>query len=148
MEGTWKDDRTLDEMATTDAEMLERCYKQSDSFDFRSVRECQRFIAECMKATLSKFGVDLSAGADPNEVDAAMKKNGVKVEHRTKYPPAEAWKAGIYIYKNSELVAFISHPAVREKQKLISLTGQTTNPAHAPFHVRTNCKVIASRLII
>ena len=110
MKGTWKDDRTLDEMATTDAEMLDRCYKQANRYNFKSVNQCKAFMGECVKATLAKFGIDLSITANPDALDAAMKHHDVKVEHRVDYDKENAWKKGIYIYKDSELVAFISGP--------------------------------------
>lgn len=147
MKGTWKDDRTLDEMATTDAEMLERCYKKSDHYDFKTVYQCQRFIAECLRATLKKFGIEISGAANPAAVDAAMRTHGVKVEHRLDYHGDDQWKKGLYIYKDSELVAFISHPLKERKQTLVSLPGRILNPGHTPFRVYTNCKVITSRLV-
>ena len=42
--------------------------------------------------------------------EAWVKKHGIKVENRPYDEPEDKWREGLYIYKDNEIVGFISHP--------------------------------------
>lgn len=94
----------VDELKDYDIDMLEH------NLDKNAKDYNAGAAPELLFKTLKKLGVDISESEE--SVDAAMKKNGVKVEHRTNYD--DTWRNGTYIYKGMDLAGFISEPLFKK----------------------------------
>jgi len=112
IDAPWTDDRILEDVEADDKKMLENCWDRAKGHYFSHLKGAKYFMGETLNGVLAKLGVPLSIHGDPDEIDKKMAENRVKVEHRVDYPNDEAWRRGIYVYKNDELAAFISHPIV------------------------------------
>lgn len=143
----WTDDRTLDELEGDDKKQLEKCWQKAQAYHFKNLNEARAFMGESMRAALSKMGVPLDRNTDPNRLDGLMKHHNVKVEHRINYPADEAWRRGLYIYKNEELAVFISHPVVNSPTLNKAAPSRIIVPENLSRYVLwTNAWSVANRL--
>lgn len=139
---TYIDNLTLAEMGENDRDMAESALKESKQYKFgQSLAKATRFMAACVDASLHYCGVHVPLIAGSTEIrarslDKQMNVQGVKVERRKHHKGSDAWRNGLYIYKDDVVVAFISEPvAVRAASRLIIGAGA---PEYAVY---TNAKV-------
>jgi len=124
------DNRTLGEIKSADIANLEHVlHKQCKEHLFPNGTAAMEFVGQCLFKQLRKLGVKVTANVDERFVDRMLVKNNVKVEPRKYAEDEDKWRDGIYVYKDNEIVGFISHPAPL----------QATNIIHAPMvAVKTN----------
>ncbi|MHC4417212.1 MAG: hypothetical protein ACYSU6_01355 [Planctomycetota bacterium] len=133
----YRDDMTLSEMAENDAYMVEERIKGASSYFFISMSQALKFVHACMKKTLDRLGVKVRPDSEPRFVDRMLKNRKVQVEHRNKYKGVDGWRNGIYIYKDGELIAFISTVLKRHKEGKVDML---IPREHMEFIVITNAK--------
>lgn len=133
----YRDDMTLSEIAENDTYMVEETIRNADRFFFYSLVSAQRFVGACMKNTMDYIGVKIRPNMHEKMVDRLLKSHKVQVEHRNKYQDEDAWRNGIYIYKNGELVAFISTVLERDPYGKINVN---IPHEHARYVVITNAR--------
>ena len=78
-------------------------------------KKCYEFRENCIKKVLESFGCRLSFSLQPRRFQKKLEKFGLKVERRI-YKNDDEWRSGVYIYRNNEIIAFVSEP-VRVKEK-------------------------------
>ena len=125
------DNRTLDEIRANDIDNIGHITKHElKEHLFSSKSKAGPFIGTCLFARLRKLGVKIDQHVDERFVDRMLKKHGIKVENRPYDEPEDKWREGLYIYKDNEIVGFISHPQ--------PLGGGAIHLLAPQFVVRTN----------
>lgn len=116
------DNRTLGEIKAADVENLEYIIqKQCKEYLFDSGTKAAEFVGKCLFKRLRKLGVKVDGQIDDRFVDAMLKKHNVKVENRRYDQEDEKWKDGIYVYKDGEIVGFISQPRPQRSEGTVFL---------------------------
>ena len=133
------DNRTLGEIKADDIANLEHViHKQCKEHLFASGTAAAEFVGHCLFKRLRKLGVKVNERIDERFVDAMLRKNNVKVENRRYTDEEDKWREGIYIYKDGEIVGFISQPThVRSEGNVFQLSPQVS--------VKTNIRPGRSR---
>ena len=117
----YRDDLTMDELRENDIEMTKDAIRNAKRYVFRTPRQAQAFVGQCVQMTLNHCGLMILEGMPAELVQRKMDENKVQVENRTKdphggsgpfYKGGDSWKNGLYIYKKGELVAFVSAPMI------------------------------------
>lgn len=105
------DNRTLGEIKADDIANLEDViHKQCKEHLFPDGTTAAEFVGQCLFTRLRKLGVKVNGRVDERFVDRMLKKHNVKVENRRYEEEEDKWREGIYIYKDNEIVGFISQP--------------------------------------
>jgi len=128
------DNRTLGEIKAADVENLEYIIqKQCKEHLFPNGTTAAEFVSKCLFKRLRKLGVKVNGQIDERFVEAMLEKHNVKVENRRYEEEQDKWREGIYIYKDGEIVGFISQPThVRSEGNVFLMTPQVS--------VKTNIK--------
>lgn len=112
------DDRYLEEISSDHREAFKQLSKKFKTSKFRQMEGARKYRLACLDAALLKIGVNYSAAIKfavdqddaERQIDLMLKTQKVAIENRTQETrpdlPGAEW--GIYIYKDSELVYFIS----------------------------------------
>lgn len=103
-------DMTLEEMEQHDIENLTYLMKNGKENHFPNLFAARVFVRESLDGILKRCGVQCSSEAHPAFVDKQLGDNGVKVENRT-YQGEDMWRSGLYVYKENEIVGFVSLPS-------------------------------------
>lgn len=135
---TYREDMTIDEIKVNDKEMQAVAIRNANRYFFVEMHQAAHFIGDCLKKTLDYLGVVIGPKTHPKFVDRMLKKNKVEVENRKHYKDQDAWKQGLYIYKDGELVTFISTIVEGKPDGALIWTGERDN---AKFSVITNAKI-------
>ncbi len=137
---TYREKMTLDEIKVNDREMQDISIKNANRYYFVTYKEAKNFIGGCLKTTLDRLGVTIVPNMHAGFVDRMLKNNKVEIEERDQrfYKGKEAWKQGLYIYKDGEMVTFIS---VIVEGKPDGALIWTTDRDNAKFSVITNAKI-------
>ena len=133
----YRDDMTLSEIADNDAYMVEAKIKNASSYFFVTLPQALKFIHACMKRTMDHLGVKIRPDSEPRFIDKVLKNKKVQVEHRNKYKDIDGWRNGIYVYKDGELIAFISTVLKRAKEGKVDML---IPKQHMEFIVITNAR--------
>ena len=111
------DNRTLGEIKADDIANLEHViHKQCKEHLFASGTAAAEFVSKCLFKRLRKLGVKVNGQIDQRFVDAMLEKHNVKVENRRYEEEQDKWREGIYIYKDGEIVGFISQPTPQRSE--------------------------------
>jgi hypothetical protein len=135
---TYRDDMTLGDIAVNDKEMQDVAIRNANRYFFVSMKRAAFFIGDCLKKTLDRLGVRILEGMHPKFVDRMLTNHKVEVENRKHYEGQDAWKQGLYIYKDGELVTFISTVVEGRPDGALIWSGDRDN---AKFSVITNAKI-------
>lgn len=133
----YRDDMTLSEMAENDAYMQAVAIKDAQAYYFINIQEALNFLHKCTKRTMDHIGVKIRPDSDPRFVDKMLANKKVQVEHRKKYQDDDAWRNGIYIYKDGEMVAFISTVLKRHREGRIKMS---IPKQHMEYIIITNAR--------
>lgn len=113
----YRDKLTFDEVILNDEEMAKYAVKNSEPKEFRLEEMAKMYRRVCVKMTLERCGVTYIKGMPPDRYQKKMDAAKIVVENREKdpwgrpfYKGENAWRNGVYVFKNGELVAFISIP--------------------------------------
>ena len=102
------DNRTLDEIKADDIGQLEDLLKKAKEYWFTDVRHALQFQGEMLFKELKRHKVNVNEKMDGRMVERQLSKQKMKVENRA-YPEEEnKWREGIYVYKNDEIIVWIS----------------------------------------
>jgi hypothetical protein len=122
---------TLGEIEGHDAENLKQLTKkQARTYTFKTVKDVQAFTMEAINKALEKHGISLHTAAEygmsKGKMDTAgdafqylMDEKNVRVEERMQYEGEDAWRCGVYIYKDNEIADFLQAPR-KTKNVIIS----------------------------
>jgi len=105
-------DMTLEELGDHDIDNLQHVLSKSKKVYFTQREEFFEFIPAAMKRCLLKMGVTVTESTLPEEADKQLKEKNVRIERRP-YAGDDAWRAGIYIYKDNEIAGFVSTSVVK-----------------------------------
>lgn len=130
---TFKDDLTIEEAEEVDREMADVAIKNANAYNFPikkmgngyDVTEPREFIGKCLEDTMIRCGVKLFRGIKQDAarfIQKQMDANKIVIENRSKDPfgkpfykkPEDMWRNGLYIFKDGELVTFISEVMMYE----------------------------------
>jgi len=101
----------VDELKDYDIDMLEHSLgKNAKDYKAIDLQGALVIMRNLLGSTLKKVGVQISKDSTSEDVDAKMKRNNVKVEHRMDYRFDDTWRNGLYVYKGMDLAGFISEP--------------------------------------
>ncbi len=128
---TYADKLTLDEISENDLEMTKDAIKNANKYHFgHDMQRAAIFIRECLALTLKRLGVKVPVAPPPNligsqegrarhvaNLDKALHKNQIRIEHRNQYVGRMIWRCGIYVYQRDELVCFISDVLTERRQQ-------------------------------
>ena len=117
------DNRTLGEIKADDIANLEYIiHKECKERLFRNGTKAAEFVGQCLFARLRKLGVKVDERVDERFVDRMLRKCNIKVENRRYDEEEDKWREGIYVYKDNEIVGFISQPKPIKSKWLFFLT--------------------------
>jgi len=118
--------------------MLEQELSKSKTYRFKTALEAEFFMKVCFNKAMEKCNVF----APPKNIDAAQREialnklmtaNKVKVEWSKQVLLGE-WRKTIFIYKNGELMAFITEPVMKRPSAI-------STEKYPAWTIRTNVKV-------
>jgi len=121
----YRDKYTLDEMAENDLEMFRHCEnKRLIKKEFNNKTHAGNYILACLSRSLKRLGITEEGTAiifcglmQSEQKVAGIEGLGIEIELRTydngNYEHGK-WQRGFYIYKNGELVDFVSKAQVRK----------------------------------
>jgi len=106
---------TLQDLRDRDIDNLQYLLQNKKVHVFKNSASAFTASGEMVRLALLRGGVDLHAliemTKDPNHtnemVTEALEQNGVVIETRPYTNPIDQWRAGVYIYKNNEILAWI-----------------------------------------
>jgi len=152
--GTYQDNMTLDEIAENDLEMSMDAIKDANKYGFGNNREkAFLFVRHCMDNTLRRLGIFMRVPKTEEarkeyakKLDRVMTEKKIRIENRNRYTGADIWRCGIYIYRNDELVAFISDILTENRTEVDPVTMKLMKQDIGCF-VITNARVDNDRRI-
>lgn len=107
----YRDHLTLDENESNDNEMAKYAVKNAKRYFFTTPVKAQAFMGKCIQMTLIRCGLIIEPGMPADLVQGRMEANKIQIENRNGlYHGDDIWKSGLYIFKEGELVAFVSLP--------------------------------------
>lgn len=114
-------DMTLDDLKQHDVENLENVMKNCKVYDVtgKTVLEVGLFRANHIKQAMQYAGVEYYDGMPEDLIDKAMKRANVKLENRSYDSEEDQWRSGLYLYKNQEIVAFVSAPLAERPSPMV-----------------------------
>ena len=131
----YRDQMTLEEVALNDREMVKDAIKNCKRYRFYSAKEANVFLFTTLDSTLKWLGVDFDDRPPAHVVANRLKAAGIQIEDRTEYRgDHNKWRNGVYVYKNGELVAFVSKIYKEVPSKFVINQRET-------FNVFTNGKI-------
>lgn len=104
----YRDDMLLDEMAENDLEMAKDAVKNCQRYRFNNPLAAKRLHFVAIDATLKRVGLNVLEDFSPTAIQGNLDRLNVQIEDRQNYKGEDIWRNGLYIYKNGEIVAFIS----------------------------------------
>jgi hypothetical protein len=134
MASKYQDTWHLADIQGHDVENLKQLLKKKvRTYTFKSIEEVKTFTMQAINTALAKHGISLQTAAEygmkKGDLDQAgdafqylMDEKQVRIEERMDYQGEDAWKCGIYIYKDNEIADFLAAP--RPISKTIILTNE------------------------
>ena len=110
------DNRTLGEMKEDHGEMFNGVIKKSSARTFVSIVYARAYRGAMLTNALKVLGIDVPGVFDltvvddqaAERLDQLLSQNKVVVENKRQGQDVPYWEAGLYIYKEGELVFFMS----------------------------------------
>lgn len=143
----YTDEMTLDEISDNDLAMVKDAIKNANKYSFgKNKQQAMAFFKHCMDITLKRCEITVNPpkGTYARELyekvlDKQMAEGGILIEHRNKYRANDMWRNGLYVFKNGELVAFISNVLLDVKESYSKETFKLSKRSIGYF-VITNAK--------
>lgn len=121
------DHRTMGDIEEDEKAQCDQMHRELKEYEYDLLSDARGFISECIIHSLERLGCEIDRDIGRNwktqgfdiiifllqnkeaaKILYASKK--VRVSYHRKSQEDEFWKSGLYIYKDKELIAFISKP--------------------------------------
>lgn len=105
----------IDELKGYDIDMLaHNLDRKAKDYQANDIGHAMTIIRKLLTKALNSVGITITKDSNEKNIDITLKQGNVKVEHRTNYKDDDIWRNGIYVYKNMDLIGFISVPLVKK----------------------------------
>ena len=108
---SYTDALTIDELKEFDDSMVDDAIKNAHRYEFKTVMAACGFVYEAVRAGLRYAGVVAPPNHDEISTHYYSDDKRIRIENRDRhYKGGDAWRNGVYIYRDDVLVSFISKP--------------------------------------